>query len=155
AAAGGKIDGSEQLAAGVDLDNSLRTAYGEKFFDEPHRLENLEREGMNDGGAIPVERRGLSVNQMTLHAAAVKLRCKEQASRAGTDDEYGNLAGCNVRIVLLRQSVGMVGGICHRGPLFYRSAEASGRPSYLAWGWVETGNPLYRYHKGAGGRGRV
>ena len=113
AAAGGEIDSSKKIAAGMDLDDSLSAADVEKLIDQPNRFEYLEGAGMNHRGAVPVEGRGPSVNHMTLHAAAMKLRSQEKSSGTGTDHKHGNPLGSGVEIVRPRQTFGMIGEIRH------------------------------------------
>ena len=93
AAATSEVDGSEELAAGMDFDRALPASGSEELFDQPQGLEDLQGARVNDGGSIPVERHRLGIDHVAGHASAARVGGEEQAGRAGSDDEhYGLMA---------------------------------------------------------------
>src|SRR5205823_5469170 len=83
-----KIHRSEHIPAGVNLDASLSTAGVEKSSGESQRFEDLERAGMHHRCAVPVERRGLRIDQMACHTASLKLCGQEQSGRPRAYDKH-------------------------------------------------------------------
>jgi hypothetical protein len=105
----------------VDLDHSLFAAGVEEPIDESRRLEDLERAGMHHRRAVLVERRGSGIDQMTWHAAPLKLRSEEQPCRPGTDHEHGRTAVYPVGVAVLGHRVWTVVGIRHDSPFIVRA----------------------------------
>jgi hypothetical protein len=89
AAAGREIYNPEHPASGVDPDRSLSAPGVKEPINESQRLEDFKRTGMYHRGAIPVERRGSVIDQVTWYTAPLKLRSEQQAGRPSTHYEHG------------------------------------------------------------------
>jgi hypothetical protein len=94
AAAASEVDGPKELAAEMDFDHALPASGSEKFFDQAQGLEDLQGARVNEGRSIPMERRGLGIDQVTGHATAAQVGGEEQAGWAGSNDEHHGLTVC-------------------------------------------------------------
>ena len=91
AAADREVDLAEHAARGVEPREPLLDARGEERLEEAERLEDLEGARMHDRRPVPVQRRGMCVDEAARDAAAVELRRQEQPGRACADHENGHL----------------------------------------------------------------
>jgi hypothetical protein len=87
-AAGNEFESAKSFAVRVNLDRSLSAAGVQELAGEAHRFEYLERTGFDDGRAIPMERCGMSVDQMTRDAAPLKLAGEKQSGGSGADHKH-------------------------------------------------------------------
>jgi hypothetical protein len=71
AAAASQVYGPEELSAGMKLDHPLSASGIEKFFDQSHGFEYLQGTRVNDGRSIPVEGRGLGIDQLAWDPSSV------------------------------------------------------------------------------------
>jgi hypothetical protein len=99
----------------VDRYHALLATNVEQLFDLTDRFEDLERARVYHRRPVPVQRRRLGVDQMTLHSAAVKLGCQQKTGRSGTNYEYRNALGGRLEILPLRRPRGTIHKI-HRVP---------------------------------------
>jgi hypothetical protein len=113
AAATSQVDHAQKLAAGMDFDYPLPASGNEKSFHQLHRLEDLQGARVDHGRSIPVERRSLRIDHLTGNSSAAQLGGKEQAGRAGSDDEHFGLMAWAVH----RRKDMAIGGSCQTGYL--------------------------------------
>ena len=88
----------------------------EQLSDLTDRFKDLERARMYQRRSVPVQRRRLGVDQMTLHSAALKFGSQQKSCRSRTNYEHRNPAGGRLEILPLRPSCGIIPKI-HRVPL--------------------------------------
>jgi len=91
ASADGQVDLTEPATLRVDDRLPLLHARLEKLVGQPHRLERLERTRVDHGGAVPVHRSLVLVDDAAFDAPAPELGPQEQPGGTGTDDEDGRL----------------------------------------------------------------
>ena len=70
AAATSQVDRAQKFAAGMDFDHALPASRSEKFFHQPHGLEDLQGARVNDRRSIPVERRRLRIDHLAGDSSA-------------------------------------------------------------------------------------
>jgi hypothetical protein len=71
ATATSQVYGPEELAVGMKLDHPLSASGSEKFFDQSDGLEYLQGTRVNNGRSIPVEGRGLGIDQLAWNSSSV------------------------------------------------------------------------------------
>ena len=95
---------AEHLAGGVDARAPLWCAGLQEAIGDAHRLEHLERAGVDDGRPIPGLRPRALVDQLARDAPPHELRRQHEPGRSGTDDEHGGV-DARVRHAIVRRDL--------------------------------------------------